>query len=515
LPCAGAKPILEFSFHGLNREHRARLGGSAPPQGSRQPQTAIRGPDGKSWIGGVAVELMVKARLLPRHRVRRQFDRFGSAAAAIGLAGVFCSFHACGAAAGPGEAAFAAQAEWAQRYDPDQRLAVNRSNTPVLSPETLAATELAIERYRQIVANGGFPSVPVGAPLKLGMSGQAVIALRQRLAASGDLDPAAGASPVFDSFVDAGVKHFQARHGLIQNGAVSKETLAALNVPANFRLQQLEVNLVRLRSYSGNLGQRFVVANIPAMEVETVENGAVAAHHAAGVGKIDRQSPVMMTKAIDINFNPYWTVPVSIIRKDLIPRMQQNPNYLTEHRIRIFDKDGVELQANQIDWNSLDAVNYKFRQDPGGDINSLGVVRININNPYGVYMHDTPEKTIFGDDDRFVSSGCIRVQNVRDYVTWLLKDTPGWDRAHIDQVIRDGAREDVRLATPIPVYWVYVTAWATPDGQPQFREDIYQRDGFGQIAGDDLAPLLQEVPRQPEARAASAHGPYLDPMKDD
>ncbi|MBO0734339.1 MAG: L,D-transpeptidase family protein [Methylocapsa sp.] len=423
-------------------------------------------------------------------------------------------FGGCGSAAAD-PALFGSQAEWAQRYDADPRLAANRSSAPVLSPETLLAMDQAIETYRRIVTAGGWNIVPAGQKLRLGASGQAVIALRKRLITSGDLDASTGLSPVFDSYVDAAVKRFQARHGLIESGIVSNETLAALNVPADFRLHQLEVNLVRLRSYSGDLGQRYVVANIPAMEVETVENGMVATRHAAGVGKIDRQSPVMMTKAIDINFNPYWTVPVSIIRKDLIPRMQRNPDYLREHNIRIFDKDGRELQAGQINWNSLDAVNYKFRQDPGGDVNSLGVVRVNINNPYGVYMHDTPEKTIFGDDDRFVSSGCIRVQNVRDYVTWLLKDTPGWDRAHIDQVIRDGAREDVKLATPIPVYWVYITAWAAPDGQAQFREDIYQRDGVSPLAGEESMPLISEVPREPEPRAVSARGAVLDPMNDD
>jgi murein L,D-transpeptidase YcbB/YkuD len=459
-----------------------------------------------------AVELTARAAYW--RETRRHLDRIRCLAAA-GVAGVFGLCHAGGLMAEPADAAFRAQAEWAQRYDADPRLVVSRSSTPVLSFETLTATEQLIETYRGIVANGGWAPVPAGQTLKLGVSGQAVAALRQRLAASGDIDSAAGASSVFDSFVEAGVKHFQARHGLMQTGVVSKETLAALNIPAEFRLQQLEVNLVRLRSYSGNLGGRFVVANIPAMEVETVENDVVATRHAAGVGKIDRQSPVMMTKAIDINFNPYWTVPVSIIRKDLIPRMQKFPDYLTEHKIRIFDKDGLELQANQINWNSLDAVNYKFRQDPGGDFNSLGIVRININNPYGVYMHDTPEKSIFGDDDRFVSSGCIRIQNVRDYVAWLLKDTPGWDRARIDQVIRDGAREDVKLAAPVPVYWVYITAWATPDGQAQFREDIYQRDGFGAVATGEPAPVLREVPRQQETRAINAGGPTLEPMNDD
>jgi L,D-transpeptidase YcbB len=401
--------------------------------------------------------------------------------------------HACA-----GDGLFDNQAEWAQGYDADEHLAVTRSTTPVLSPETFTATEQAAERYRQIVSNGGWTQVPSDRNLKLGSEGDAVVALRRRLATAGDLDPSAGLSPVFDSYVEAAVKHFQARHGLNQTGIVDQDTFTALNVPADVRLRQLEINIVRLKAYSGNLGERFVMANIPAAAVETVENDVVITRHIAGVGRIDRQSPVMMTKATEINFNPYWTVPVSIIRKDLIPRMQANPNYLSEHKIRIFDKDGNELQANQIDWNSEEAVNYKFRQDTGGDINSLGVVRINIPNPYGVYMHDTPEKGIFGDDDRFISSGCIRVQNVRDYVAWLLKDTPGWDREHIDQVIESGEQVDVKLVPPVPVYWVYITAWATPDGVVEFRDDIYQRDGLGSVASD---PLPGQMPEQGSAQA--------------
>ncbi len=434
-------------------------------------------------------------------------DMLGAARPAVrgsAIAALLAGFWLCPSLPALAGSSFGGQAEWAQRYDADPRLAVTRSNTPVLSPETLAATEQAIETYREIVARGGWQPVPASRVLQLGVSGSAVTALRKRLVASGDLDGSVGGSPVFDSFVEAGVKHFQARHGLLQTGVVSKETFAALNIPADFRLHQLEINLVRLRSYSGNLGGRFVMANIPAMAVETVENGVVATHHEAGVGKIDRQSPVMMTKAIDINFNPYWTVPASIIRKDLIPRMQQNPDYLTEHKIRIFNKDNQEVPPSQIDWNTLDATNYRYRQDPGGDINSLGVVRININNPYGVYMHDTPEKGVFGDDARFVSSGCIRVQNVRDYVTWLLKDTPGWDREHIDEAIRSGQRVDAKLAAPVPVYWVYITAWGTPDGLIQFREDIYQRDGFGPVATNAApsAPLVQAI--QPNAQRSDA-----------
>jgi murein L,D-transpeptidase YcbB/YkuD len=396
------------------------------------------------------------------------------------------------------------QAEWAQRYDSDARLAVTRPTTPLLSPRTLSATEQSIEQYRQIVAAGGWSRVPTGAALKLGSSGPAVQALRKRLIVTGDLDPAASSSGVFDSYVEAGVKRFQARHGLIESGIANPQTIDAMNVPADYRLRQLETNIVRLRSFASNLGDRFVTANIPAALVETVENDLVATRHIAGVGKIDRQSPVMQTRALDVDFNPYWTVPASIIRKDLIPKMQADPNYLRDNRIHIFDKNSQEVQPEQINWHSLDATNYRYREDPSTE-NSLGVVRININNPFGVYMHDTPAKGVFGDDFRFVSSGCIRLQNVRDYVAWLLKNQPGWDRDRIDAAIASGERLDVKIEPAVNVFWVYITAWGTPEGLVQFREDIYQRDGFSTVAAS--APASQS--------ASPQGGRFIEPDPDD
>nr|WP_148277020.1 L,D-transpeptidase family protein [Methylocystis sp. SC2] len=388
------------------------------------------------------------------------------------------------------------QAEWAQRYDADARLTVSRSTTPILSTQTVAATEAAIERLREIAADGGWPQVPAGQQLRLGSNSPVVSALRRRLIISGDIGAETGASPVFDSYVEAAVRRFQARHGIIPTGVVNQQTIQAMNVPAETRLKQLETNLVRLRSFSHDLGNRYVTANIPAASVETVENGEVVTHHMAGVGKIDRQSPVMQTKAIQVNFNPFWTVPASVIRKDLIPKMQADPNYLSANHIRVYSKDNQELQPEQINWRSLDALNFRFRQDIGGDFNSLGVVRIDIANPYGVYMHDTPAKGVFGDDFRFVSSGCIRLQNVRDYVAWLLKETPGWDRDHIDQVIASGERVDVKITPAVPVYWVYITAWAAPDGVTQFRDDIYQRDGLGlRSAADSAASTVVQAAR--------------------
>ena len=172
------------------------------------------------------------------------------------------------------------------------------------------------------------------------MKSKAVQALRQRLVASGDLDANAGMGAVFDSFVVAAVKRFQSRHGLARRASSAMTHSRELNVPAETRLQQLQTNLVRLRAFSGDLGDRFVMVNIPAAAVETVEGGVVSSHHVAGVGKIDRQSPIMQTKATEINFNPFWTVPPSLIKKDLIPKMQADPNYLTDEKIRVFNKDG-------------------------------------------------------------------------------------------------------------------------------------------------------------------------------
>ena len=384
------------------------------------------------------------------------------------------------------------QAEWAQNYDGASRVRVQRSSTPILSPQALAATEETIERYRDIVSRGGWGTLQSGQNLRVGARSQAVLALRQRLITTGDLDPAAGSSEVYDSYVEAGVKRFQSRHGFQPTGAMNGATLAAMNVPAETRLKQLEINAARLRSYQGNLGRRFVIVNLPAALVETVEDGHVVTRHAAGVGKIDRQSPIMNAKITQINFNPFWTAPASVVKKDLIPKMQKEPNYLAENKIRIYNKAGQEVAPTQINWRSDEATHYMFRQDPGGDLNSMGFVRINIPNPHGVYMHDTPSKGIFGDDFRFVSSGCVRIQNVRDYITWLLKDTSGWDREHIEQVFEAGSRTDATLAQPVAVYWTYVTAWAAPDGLVQFRDDIYNKDGLGNI------PVASRVPTEPD-----------------
>ena len=375
---------------------------------------------------------------------------------------------------------------WSDEFDARKGDAkLSSTNVPVFSSATPEFIQQAIAEYRQISANGGWPIVPATEKLRLGNQSRNVKLLRQRLSISRDLDPIAGNSDVYDSQVDGAVKRFQARHGLPDDGIMGKYTYAAMNIPTSIRLGQLETNLVRLRSFSGFLGDRYVMVNIPAAQIEAVKNGKVESRHTAIVGKTDRQSPIIASKIYELNLNPYWTSPKSIIRKDLIPLMRKDPTYLTRNNIRIFPwSSDEEISPDTIDWNTDEAVDLRFRQDPG-KINAMGSVKINFPNPHAVYMHDTPQQALFSRLVRCESSGCVRVQNVRDLITWLAKETPGWDRRQIEREIESGNRTDVKLAAAVPVYWNYITAWSTKRGVVQFRDDIYSRDGAAELASSN------------------------------
>ncbi len=355
------------------------------------------------------------------------------------------------------------------------------STIPIFSTQTATYIQQAIAEHQVITNSGGWPVLPAGKKLRIGSNSKAVSILRRRLMISSDLSRRAGISNQFDSYVDAAVKRFQKRHGLPDDGVMGRFTFAALNIPASVRLGQLETNLVRLRSMSGNLGERYVMVNIPAAQIEAVQGSRVAQRHTAIVGRISRQTPILNSKIYELNLNPYWTAPVSIVRKDIIPLMQKNAKYLTENKIRIFDRKNVEIPPEAIDWQTEDAVNYRFRQDPSR-INAMGSVKINFPNPHAVYMHDTPSQSLFSKLLRFESSGCVRVQNVRDLLVWLAKGSEGWNRRTIERTITSGERIDVKLAKPVPVYFTYVTAWSTKGGVVQFRDDIYQRDGVSELA---------------------------------
>jgi L,D-transpeptidase YcbB len=372
---------------------------------------------------------------------------------------------------------------WDDQFDAKSSRAAKQVATrvPITSADTIGFVERAIYQYQDIVSRGGWQMVPSSEKLQLGVVSPTVRLLRQRLAASGDLDRTAGLSDSFDSYVDGAVKRFQARHGLPADGVLGTYSYKALNVGADIRLGQLETNLVRLRSMSGFLGDRYVMVNIPAAQIEAVENGRVVQRHTAIVGKISRQTPILNSKINEVILNPYWTSPRSIIEKDIMPLMRKDPTYLERNSIRLFDGQGNEVSPDTIDWNAEKAPNLMFRQDPG-KINAMASTKINFPNPHAVYMHDTPQQSLFGQLERFESSGCVRVQNVRDLSTWLLRDTPGWNRQQIEQTIQTGANTPIALADPVPVYFVYISAWASEDGVVQFRDDIYERDGVDELA---------------------------------
>lgn len=379
--------------------------------------------------------------------------------------------------------------EWQQKFDSGDTARYERmkSDTPLLSPETGAAMEAAIPRLSEIVSRGGWPQVSSSTKLKIGSRSDAVQVLRQRLVVSGDM-PAeqlkTGYRDTFDSYVDAAVRRFQVRHGLRPDGVVDHTVLDVMNVTADVRLEQLKTNLIRIRSMSGFLGERYIFMNVPAAELEMVEGGRVVERHNAVVGKIDRQTPTLTSAVREINFHPYWHVPVSIIKKDLIPKMQTEPDYLAKNHIRIFDGKGQEVPPESVDWNSAQALQYQFRQDPGGD-NAMSTVKVTFPNKDDVYMHDTPFKDLFGDNNRFYSSGCMRIQNIQGLVTWLLRDTAGWTPQAVEDALRNGNRLDAKLKTTVPVYINYITAWVTREGVIHFRDDIYNRDGVGMLVAQD------------------------------
>lgn len=358
--------------------------------------------------------------------------------------------------------------------------------SPTLSTRNIEATKAAIERYKAIVAQGGWPTVPAAA-MKPGSQGPQIVTLHRRLEVSGDL---VGQSipDEYDAAVVAAVRKFQSRHNLPPTGVIdSRTTIDALNIPATIRLAQLQANLKRLQTLAppAAAAGRYVAVNIPSAQVEAVENGQVVQRHAAVVGKPERATPELSSKIQEINFNPYWYVPKSIIYKDLVPKAQEfsrrNQDMLAAYHMEAFDPAGNPVESRQINWFGQEVYNYQFRQLPW-DQNSLGFVKINFPNKDSVYMHDTPLKSLFGRAVRFDSSGCVRVDNIETLISWILRDTGGWDTQHILSVKQSGEQIDVKLVKPIPVYFTYVSAWATPDGLVQFRPDIYNQDGAPETA---------------------------------
>jgi L,D-transpeptidase YcbB len=379
-------------------------------------------------------------------------------------------------------------------------IVASQAPEPTFDEGTGLRIAAAMLSYSAIEVRGGWPTLPASAAkLAPGASGPDVALLRQRLAMTDDLAPeqeAAGQS--YDSALTAAVRRFQARHGLEQTGSIGPKTYAALNVPVTRRLRQLAASLDRLAAMDFAFGHRYVVVNLPAATAEAVVGDKVVRRYVVQVGKPDRPSPTLTTHITTVNLNPTWTVPLGILKKDVIPKMRKDPGYAPRMHMKVLDGAGNEVDPHAVDWNSDRAPNFTIRQD-SGTWNALGSVRIDMPNPHSVYMHDTNHKEFFSADYRFQSSGCTRVDDPRGLAAWLLEDTPGWGRKEIDAGIARGQKIDIRLAHKVPVAWIYFTGWTTRDGLIHFRDDVYGHDEH------PVRPLVADL-RPPVATAARAGG---------
>lgn len=358
---------------------------------------------------------------------------------------------------------------------------------PTLSPANIAATKKAIERYEKIVKDGGWQPIP---PKKLagGYNDPAVVVLRERLKLSGELEPGEAWMPhQFDYSVETAVKRFQATNGLAPTGIVDKRTRAALNVSAKARLKQLKKGLSRIRQHTSKTKKgRYVVVNIPSAQIEAVEDDKVVSRHAGVVGKVSRKTPILTSRIHELNFNPVWRLPPTVVSKDLIPKGRQmekaGKDVLVKYGIDAYDGSGRKLDPEKINWRSSMPHGLSYRQKPGKE-NPLGFVKINFHNGHSVYLHDTPSDSLFGRNFRAASSGCVRVHNIEDLAAWLLRGKEGWSKSQVVAMRETGESKNVRLKAPVRLIMTYVTAWATADGVVQFRRDLYNKDGVGNEAG--------------------------------
>jgi murein L,D-transpeptidase YcbB/YkuD len=306
------------------------------------------------------------------------------------------------------------------------------------------------------------------------MSDARVPALRARLAATGDLDPATtgAADDVYDGATVEGVRRFQARHGLEQDGTIGPATTAALNVPVETRIEQMRVNLERARWVLGDLGDDFLVVNVAGFRLYLVRRNEIVWTTRVQVGQPYRRTPIFVATLSYLVFNPTWTVPPTILRRDILPAVRNDVGYLASRNIDVIDDSGMVVDATTIDWSSS-TLPFRFVQRPGPN-NALGRVKFMFPNEHSVYLHDTPSRDLFDRESRAFSSGCIRVEDPLELARLLLRR--GWDEERIDAMVRAGRTETVLLDDPITVLLLYWTAEADAGGRVVFHSDVYTRD---------------------------------------
>ena len=341
-----------------------------------------------------------------------------------------------------------------------------------------------LSQYRSIEENGGWPAIPAGPLLKPGAVDPRIPVLRKRLSITGDLlRSEETVSSTFDSALSEAVKRFQHRHNLTPDGIIGDQTLAALNRSVTTRIQQIIVNMERYRWLNRSQNERMVVVNIAGYELMAGKPGSFDITMPVIVGKTYHQTPVFSDTIKYVEFNPYWNIPPSIARDEILPKLQKDPRHLEKQDIRLFHswKPGAEeLDPTRIDWNAVSKKrmsNYFLRQDPGPG-NALGTLKLMFPNEYNVYLHDTPAHNLFTHADRALSHGCIRMSRPAEMAAWVLGGKAnGWSVERVTSVVSSKKRLVVDLPSAVPVYILYRTAVVDPDSKKLlFYPDIYKRD---------------------------------------
>lgn len=333
----------------------------------------------------------------------------------------------------------------------------------------------ALPRLRFMATQGEWAQIPAGRSLRPGALDPRVPLLRTRLSVPGNAASTFADADTYDDALIEAVMRFQRHHHLEVDGIVGSATLAALNVPLPDRIEQVRANLERARwlaSITAPLSE-YVLVDVTGAAISFRRDGETVWSARTQVGRPSRPTPLLKSEITHLTFNPTWTVPPTILRKDKLPEIRRDIGYLARNRIRVIDYAGNELDPAFIDWNQPGAV--LLRQDAGPD-NALGRVAIRFPNPFSVYLHDTPSQRLFERDQRTFSSGCVRVERAMELVDLLIGTSNDVDRTRVGEIIESGETRNLSLGRPVPILIAYWTAEADADGEPWFRNDIYARD---------------------------------------
>lgn len=352
----------------------------------------------------------------------------------------------------------------------------------------------ALAGYQAIADRGGWPGLPAGPALQAGDTGARVSLLRWRLEMTGDLVTDAGGQG-FDSAVARAVRDAQRRHGLVPDGVVGPATRAALNVPVQDRILQLDLNLERWRWMPRDLGRRYLMVNTAGFSIELVDADHVEFAGRIVAGRVDWPTPIVSARLTDVTFSPVWNIPRSIAIQEVLPMVRRDPDYLTREGIHVMSDttdQAVELASGAVAWDTIADSTFALRlwQEPGSR-NPLGRIRFTIPNRFGVALHDTRSPQLFDALTRAFSHGCVRVADAERLAIYVLRDSPGWTPDWIRAAARAPTEWRVAVSDSIPTYLVYWTAWVDRDGTVQFRSDLY---GWDEKLEEALSRRVRAVP---------------------